>query len=191
MLAARVAASGSAPLLIVYGFDRIDGLSAVQQNDPNEGLSRRVLLDRMNRYDYIIQHAEAITLPFDSALHAVISTTQLSLGNYQVVDWIAGEEQAPFPSLTASDQSQLSTFVSNGGALLLSGAEIGFELKNTAFYATTLRAAYTTDDANTNTVTSEKRGVYDGLGGIKFYYVKHGTDEGDYTNDVNPIDTYK
>ncbi|MBP7688447.1 MAG: N-acetylmuramoyl-L-alanine amidase, partial [Thermoflexales bacterium] len=187
VLAARVAASGSAPLLIVYGFDRIDGLSAVQQNDPNEGLSRRVLLDRMNRYDYIIQHAEAITLPFDSALHAVISTTQLSLGNYQVIDWIAGEEQAPFPSLTASDQSQLSAFVSNGGALLLSGAEIGFELKNTAFYATTLRATYTADDANTHTVTSVTGGVFDGLGAISFDDGTHGTYEVDFADVFNPI----
>ncbi|MBI5563719.1 MAG: hypothetical protein HY870_02415, partial [Chloroflexi bacterium] len=187
VLAARVAAGGGTPLLIVYGFDRIDGLSAIQQNDPNEGLSRRVFLDRMNRYDYIIQHADAITLPFDSALHSVISTTQLNLGDYQVVDWIAGEEQAPFPSLTAGDQAQLSAFVSNGGALLISGAEIGFELQNTAFYASALRAAYTADDANTYTVSGVAGSVFDGLGAINFDDGTHGTYHVDYADVFNPI----
>ena len=81
-------------------------------------------------------------MPFDSAQHAAISTTLVNLGNYTLVDWIAGQEQAPFPSLTVSDQTQLSSFVNNGGALLISGSELGFELHGTGFYANTLRASY-------------------------------------------------
>lgn len=187
VLAARVAAGGSAPILIVYGFDRLDGLSAVQQNDPNEGVSRRVFLDRMNRYDYMIQHAEVITRPFDSAVHAAVSDGAINLNNYWLVDWIAGEEQAPFPSLTAADQTLLDTFVNNGGALLISGAELGFELKNTAFYANTLRAAYSADDANTYTVNSVAGGAFDGLGAISFDDGTHGTYNVDYADVFNPI----
>lgn len=187
VLAARVAASGSASILIVYGFERIDGLGDIQQNDPNEGLSRRVFLDRMNRYDYIIQHADAITRPFDSVLHATVSAGAINLGAYRLVDWIAGEEQAPFPSLTASDQTQLSTFINNGGALLISGSELGFELKNTAFYANTLHATYTADDANTYTVNSVAGSVFEGLGAINFDDSTHGTYNVDFADVFNPI----
>ncbi len=95
VLAARAALYGQAHLLIVYGFDRIDRSGDTQQNDPPEGYSRRVFVDRINRFDAIIQHAEVITLPFDSVQQAAVSQGAIGLGRYTIVDWIAGENQAP------------------------------------------------------------------------------------------------
>lgn len=187
VLAARVAGNGLAPVLIVYGFERIDRLGDIQQNDPPEGLSRRLFVSRINRYDYIIQHAETISLPFDSALHGAVSDHAINLGNYAIVDWIAGEEQAPFPALTAADQSQLTAFLDAGGALFVSGAEIGYELKNTPFYANVLRAQYVQDDAGTYTAQPLAGGLFDGLGVISFDNGAHGTYDADWPDVFNPV----
>ena len=127
VLAARAALYGQAHLLIVYGFDRIDRSGDTQQNDPPEGYSRRVFVDRINRFDAIIQHAEVITLPFDSVQQAAVSQGAIGLGRYTIVDWIAGENQAPsFPALTTNDQTALTNFLNKGGALFISGAELGY-----------------------------------------------------------------
>jgi hypothetical protein len=168
VLAARVASLGSAPVLVVYGFDRIDRYGDTQQNDPPEGNSRRVLIDRINRFDSIIQHAEVITLPFDSVQQAVLSQGSIGLGSYPIVDWIAGENQVPFPSLTTNDQRALTNFLNHGGALFISGSEIGYELKNTPFYANTLRASFVGDDAQTYTANPTAGGIFNGLGAINF-----------------------
>lgn len=187
VLAARAAVDGLAPLLIVYGFERIDRLGDIQQNDPPEGLSRRMFVDRINRQDYIIQHAEAISLPFDSALHAAVGESAISLGNYAIVDWIAGEEQSPFTPLTAGDQAQLTTFLNGGGGLFISGSEIGFDLKNTAFYANTLRAAFVQDDANTYTAQPTAGGIFAGLNVVSFDDGTHGTYDADWPDVFSPI----
>lgn len=187
VLAARTALGGSAHLLVVYGFDRIDRLGDTQQNDPPEGFSRRVFIDRINRFDAIIQHAEVITLPFDSAQQAVVSQGSIGLSRYTIVDWIAGENQMPFPTLTASDQSALTSFLNNGGALFISGSEIGYELKNTPFYANTLRASYVADDAQTYAAGTTAGGVFNGLGSINFDDGSHGMYDVNYPDVFAPV----
>ena len=187
VLAARVSAFGPAHMLIVYGFDRIDRLGDTQQNDPPEGYSRRVFVDRINRFDAIIQHAEVITLPFDSAQQANVSSSSIGLGNYTIVDWIAGENQAPFPALTASDQAALTNFINGGGALFISGSEIGYELHGTTFYANTLRASYVADDAQTYTANSTAGGLFNGIGAFNFDDGSHGMYDADYADVFSPV----
>jgi len=188
VLAARTPVFGQAHLLIVYGFDRIDRYGDTQQNDPPEGLSRRVFVDRINRFDAIIQHAEVITLPFDSAQHAVVSNGSIGLGTYTIVDWIAGEDQAPsFPALTTNDQTALTNFLNSGGALFISGSEIGYELQGTPFYANTLRASYVADDAQTYTASSTAGSIFNGLGAINFDDGTHGMYNVDYADVFSPV----
>ncbi len=161
VLAARVTSNGVAPVLIVYGFDRIDRLGLIKQNDPPEGDSRRMFLDRINRYDSIVQHAMGTTHAFDSAVHAAVTDGDVGLGNYAVVDWIAGEEQSPDTVLNATDQSLLQSFLvtGSGRALLISGGEIGFDLVSNgigpSFYSDTLRASFVVDDASTYRVSAD------------------------------------
>jgi N-acetylmuramoyl-L-alanine amidase len=195
VLAARVAANGVAPVLVVYGFDRIDRLELIKQFDGAEGYNRRMFLDRINRYDYIIQHATGITYAFDSALHAAVTDGDVGLGNYPVVDWIAGEQQlsnpapTPDPVLNATDQALLQTYLANG-ALLISGAEIGFDLVGNgagpAFYSNTLRAVYVGDDANAYSVTPAAGGVFDGLGAIAFDDGTHGAYDVGFPDRIAP-----
>ncbi|MGD2178018.1 MAG: fibronectin type III domain-containing protein, partial [Anaerolineae bacterium] len=90
-----VRAGDSPGTLLVNGFDRLNGSMAVLDADPVEGDNMRMLLDRMNRYDYVIQHAEGITHAFDSASNEAVQSGSVDLTDYTVVDWILGEESAP------------------------------------------------------------------------------------------------
>ena len=168
VLAARVSGHDAAPVLIVYGYERLDAAGTIEQYDPPEGANRRVFVDRINRQDYVVQHAAVIALPFDSAQHAVVSRGSIGLTDYRLIDWIAGRERSPFPALTLSDQSRLNDYLNGGGALLISGAEIGQELRDTPFYSQTLRATFNSDDADTYTVTASAGGLFAGLPAFHF-----------------------
>ncbi len=191
VMAARVSASSPAPVLIVYGFDRIDYTELIQQTDGPDGLNRRMFLNRINRYDYIIQHADALRLPFDSAQHASVTDGSIGLGNYSIVDWIAGEEQSPDTALKSNDQIALTNFMNNGGALFISGAEIGYDLTNlgdTSFYNNTLRASFVADNGDTShayRLTVQPAGIFNGLGTIKFDNSTHGTYDVDHPDAFN------
>ncbi len=187
VLAARTPTSNTTPLLIVYGFDRIDRLGDVQQNDVPEGANRRVFVDRINRFDAIIQHATAIHLPFDSAQRAAVSSGAIGLGPYVIVDWIAGEEQAPFTALATSDQTALTDFLNQGGALFLSGAKLGYELRDTPFYHDVLHASYTVDADQIYTVTPTGDGIFQGLGPLTFDDGTHGTYDVNAPNSFAPL----
>ncbi|MGH2593939.1 MAG: N-acetylmuramoyl-L-alanine amidase, partial [Anaerolineae bacterium] len=188
-LAARVASNDIAPVLIVYGFERIDRLGLIQQNDPPEGNSRRMFLDRINRYDYIIQHATGITRAFDSAVHAAVTDGEVGLGNYAVVDWIAGEEQSPDAALNATDQPLLQLLL-DGGALLISGAEIGFDLVGNgvgpSFYSDALRASFVAGDAGTYSISPVGGGIFDSLGTFSFDDGTRGAYDADWPDQFTP-----
>ncbi len=187
VLAARTPTSSTTPLLIVYGFDRIDRLGAVQQTDVPEGSNRRVFVDRINRFDAIIQHATAIHLPFDSVQRAAVSSGAIGLGSYVIVDWIAGEEQAPFTALTTSDQTALTNFLDDGGALFISGAQLGDELRATAFYHDVLHASYVADVPETYVATPTDGGIFQGLDPLTFDDGTHGTYDVDTPNSFSPL----
>ncbi|MGH6960399.1 MAG: hypothetical protein ACREE7_07960, partial [Dongiaceae bacterium] len=190
-LAARVVSNSVAPALMVYGFDRIDRAGLIQQDDPPQGLSRRMFLDRINRYDYVIEHAPGIAYAFDSAVHAAVTDGDVGLGNYVVVDWIAGEEQSPDVALNATDQALIQSFLDTGGALLISGAEIGFDLVSNgvgpSFYGSALRAAFVADDADAYAVVPAAGGIFDGLGPFSFDDGTHGTYDVDRPDRFEPM----
>jgi hypothetical protein len=114
----------------------------------------------MNRYDYVIQHAEAIRdaahLAFDSASNEAVQTGNRHLNGYAIVDWILGEESNPDATLSGDERSLLRDYLTSGGALFISGSEIGFDLdgcgRDPNFYNQFLRADYDGDDADTYAV---------------------------------------
>jgi N-acetylmuramoyl-L-alanine amidase len=194
VLAARVSGSDVAPMLLVYGNDRIDSTQLIQQSDGPDGLNRRMFLDRVNRYDYIIQHAEVITLPFDSAQHSTVAASSIGLSNYSIVDWIAGEDQSPATALAANDQIALTNFMNDGGSLFISGSEIGYDLNNiggTAFYSDVLQAAYVADNGDVNhayVMTPLSGSLFSGLGSISFDDSTHGTYNVNWPDAFKPRD---
>ena len=161
-----------AEILLVNGFDRLNRTMTIPDDDPVEGLNMRLWLNQMNRYDYTLQHGLAISLPFDSASNEAVSQGSVSLNDYKVVDWLLGEESTADETLDPTERAQVTDFLTNGGALFLSGTEVGWHLDALGaapdFYNTVLRASYAGDDAETYTVTPHTGSIFDGLPTFRF-----------------------
>ncbi|MFC1705311.1 hypothetical protein ACFL59_00630 [Planctomycetota bacterium] len=155
VLGARVAASGAAEVLIVDGFER-----PFQHNYKN--MEARYPTDLVRSHGTAF--AAATGLAFDSADAAAVAAGRVALGTYAMLDWFTGQESTEHETLSDDEQLLLSSYLQGGGALLLSGSEIGWDLhhKGSAtdkdFYGDWLRAAYLHDDAGTFAVEPESSG---------------------------------
>jgi hypothetical protein len=172
-LAVRVA--DEAALLLVNGFDRLDRAMLLPDYYPVTAETHmRMILSQMNDYSYAVQHGEVITLPFDSASNEAVQAGGLDLDAYVMLDWIVGEESSVDETLNATEQALLADYLSAGGSLFVSGAEIAWDLDwlggagDRAFYNGSLRAAYAGDDAATYTVAPVSGSLFDGLGAFSF-----------------------
>lgn len=178
-----------AGVLLVNGFDRLNRTMALSENDPVEGTNVRLFLDRMNRYDYAIQHGQVISYPFDSASNEAVRDGLLGLSDYALVDWILGEESASDETLDATERALLADFLGNGGALFLSGTEIGWHLDflgaDPTFFNAVLRAGYVGDDAGTYQLTPVTGAIFDGVGDFQFDAT--GTYDADYPDQLSPL----
>jgi len=173
-LAAR--AGAPAPLLLVNDFRHLNRTMAVPETDPVEGYNMRLLLERMNTYNYAVQHGSVISYPFDSASSEAVRAGLVDLSDYAMVDWILGEEgRGPatgpaLETLDATERALLNGFLNGGGALFLSGTEVGSHLDQAdrVFYNTVLRAGYEGDDAGTYQVQPVSGSIFDGLEAFSF-----------------------
>jgi N-acetylmuramoyl-L-alanine amidase len=154
--------STSVPYLIVDGFDRLDASALISRTESATlGIVRRMFLERMNRYDYIIEHAQTLgacnpNIAFDGCQNEAVSSGTVVLGNYTAVDWFTGEESTADRSVDPTESALIKTYLNARGNLLISGAEIGWDIGRAAsanydadFYNNYLRATYVNDDANT------------------------------------------
>ncbi len=159
-------------ILLVNGFDRLNRTMLVPETDPVEGFNLRMFLDRMNARNYVLQHGQAIPLPFDSASNEAVRDGDIRLTDYRIVDWILGEESAPDQTLDPAERALLRAFLEGGGALFISGTEVGWHLDalgaDPAFYRDVLRARYVADDAGTYVVTPAVGSIFAGLGPFRF-----------------------
>jgi N-acetylmuramoyl-L-alanine amidase len=214
-MAARAPASGNAAILLVEGYTRNDRSNATWQNDGisisdtvTTGPSLRLYADRTNRQDYAIQHGFAISRSFDSTTRSLLGNGGVNLNGYAVVVWMAGEESSSSDTipigigpiaLTSAEQSLLATFVSRGGSLLMSGAEVGRDLvmqnKGPAFYRDTLKAFYQGSDAMKlnppdpypNRLYPVPGGIFDGMSIFYFDNGTHGTYNADRVDYFIPL----
>src|SRR5690606_29840343 len=90
VLGARV---GDARLLLVNGFDKLNRFGLVTEADPQMGENLRMWLDRMNSRAYVVHHGQAVPTGYawDSASNEAVAAGHVTLGAYDVVDWILGE----------------------------------------------------------------------------------------------------
>jgi hypothetical protein len=169
-LAARV--GDRTGILLVNGFDRLDNAMLIGEDDPVEGYNERMLLGRMNSYDYVIQHAQSIPYPFDSACNEAVQDGQVSLADYRLLDWILGRESYRDDTLNDREQALLRDYLDGGGALFISGEEIGWDhhivVSDREFYRSYLRADYYGDDAETYDVTPVAGSIFEGLDDFHF-----------------------
>lgn len=191
VVAAKTPMSGvtTVPYLIVDGFNRMDAGLMIPRNESSAlGTVKRMMLDKMNRYDYMIEHAKALAncnnIAFDGCENEAVIAGNVLLSNYNAVDWFVGEESTTDKTLDATERSLLKTYLNGGGNLLLSGSEIGWDIGRAAstnadldFYNNYLKANYVGDDA----------GTYDFTGTSTFFNAQNGSfDNG--TNNYYDVD---
>ncbi|MFQ6612889.1 MAG: glycosyl hydrolase family 18 protein, partial [Fidelibacterota bacterium] len=100
-------------VLVVNGFDRISGTN--------------------NTFDFIRQHGDAIHnagYGFDAASNEAVIAGRIRLIDYEIVDWILGEEGTATSTFTTAEQNLVQAYLQGGGKLFVSGSEIGYDLSD-------------------------------------------------------------
>jgi hypothetical protein len=183
VMAVRTSSDPQAPkVLIVNGFDKLD--IATRQAVPWSGSTLyRQRLAKMNTFDYITEHANAVaawgrSIAFDSCEDEAIELNYVDLANYAAVIWIGGiqaEVSTTDPttdiSITPVQQTKITNYLNAGGKLFISGAEIAWDLDrggSTTFVDTVLRANYVADSSGVNTVLPATGNIFAGLGSFAF-----------------------
>ena len=184
VLSAGTSHTGTAECLLVQAFDRLE---------------RNVKLPD-NRRDYLRLHADAIarhgeySLGFDAATNEAVALLRVPLNGYRVVDWAAGEESTADETFSSLEQNLITAYLAQGGRLLATGAEIGWDLEargsaaDKAFYNQQLGARYVADDAGTYSFSALPGGIFAGLGGGLFDDGSGGTYDVDYPDVIAPND---
>ncbi|MCD4738924.1 MAG: hypothetical protein K8R89_06660, partial [Anaerolineae bacterium] len=173
VLGARV--GNYAPLLIVNGFDKLSRFDLVQEIDPTEGYNLRLWMEQINRRDYVVQHGAATPAHYawDSASNEAVAAGEVALGDYALVNWLLGEESLEEDgTLNTVERAAVAEFVSAGGALLISGSELAWDLvaqgRDPGFMSSTLHAGYVADNDGTYMVTPAAGGIFAGLAAFFF-----------------------
>lgn len=176
VVGARVATGPAARVLVVGGFDRLDGAMLVREDLSAYALGTvdRGLLDRINDGSYAARHGAAIAaagVSFDGADHTAVAAGDVDLGRYDLVDWFVGEESTADVPFDGAERAAIAAFVAGGGGLFVSGSEIGWALEDRGlapgFVADVLRAAFVADDAGTYGVVAAGE-PFDGLAALAF-----------------------
>ncbi len=175
VLAARTPRSGSnnIPWLIVDGFDRLDRSGAVMQYESAAlGEVRRLFLERMNSFDYAVEHAKGLAScdqSFDGALNEAVISGTVALADYIGVDWFLGEESTGDMTFDSDEKLLVVNYLEQGGNLIVSGAEIGWELEITnpdaSFYNNYLKANYVGDSGGSYNFQGVSNDIFDGIAG--------------------------
>lgn len=166
----------TAQALFVQGFDRLD----------------RFVKGPDNTRDYLRLFGDALrrdanwSLGFDAASNEAVRLGRVLLPGYDAVLWSLGEESTADETFDATEQSLVTGYLNGGGSLLVSGAEVGWDLdaqgsaSDRSFYRNVLGATYVADDAG---VYSLQAGVPGSIGqGVPATSFDNGTNG---TYDVN------
>jgi len=159
--------------LIVDGFDRLDQTATIPQVEGWPLYTfQRMFLDRMNSFDYAVEHGQSLSAcsrAFDGAVNEAVEAGDVALTSYRAVDWFTGEDSVADASLSNVERTLLAAYLDGGGKLLISGAEIGYDLveygRDPAFFQNYLRAEYLGDDADTYFFSGVPGGIFAGLSG--------------------------
>ncbi len=103
--------SGSSPqVLIINGFDRASS---------------------GNTFNFIRHHGKAFKqngYSFTSATNDAVLQGLVSLQNFNIVDYILGDESTVDETFSTAEQESVKVFLRNGGKLFVSGAEVAWDL---------------------------------------------------------------
>ena len=166
---AALSSDGStADVLVVDGFRRNERTQSPTRYFANN-LSGNVTLVRprmINSFDYVKEHGSAIAAAGRSFDFMDASrVTASDLARYPKVVWCLGEESTADETFSYGEQQLLAAFLDNGGALFVSGSEIGWDLSakgsaaDKAFMTNYLHCTYVADDGG-SAIVSGKSGTF-------------------------------
>ena len=149
----------TADLLLVQAFDRLDRWTKLPDNTS----------DYLPRHLLALRAARAFSLAVDSSTNEAVQVGAVPLPSYPCVAWACGEESTEHETFSNIEQSLVRNYVNGGGNLLVSGAEIGWDLEargnasDLAFHRQVLGAVYVADDAGTHGFRSRAGSIFTGL----------------------------
>ncbi len=163
-------------LLIVDGYDRIGSWGAAAHH-------------------FSTIHGQALpdSIDFDSCDNDQVLSGTVNLNDYPYVAWILADESTSDETFSAAEQDIVEAYFKQGGCLLITGSEIGWDLGRSSrptadqqFYNQFLRAYYVGDDAANTTINGVSGSIFDGIsftyGTSSALYLE---DYPDYINAVN------
>ena len=178
VLGARRSWDGTAPLLLVDAYDRLQASQLMWESIGGAlGDVRRMILPRMNNFDTTRRHAlsiDALGWPFESVTDELVPG--LDLTGWDGLIWAAGEESTADESFSDDQQAAIRAFVEGGGVLWSSGSEVLWDLDHLgstgdqAFAEEVLGVLMAADDAGTTAV--------DGVGLLAGLELDFGIDDG-------------
>ncbi len=126
-------------VLIVNGYDRVTG---------------------ENSFDFCIEHGTTLNqlgYDFDTASNEAVISGLVRLSDYEIVDWMVGEESTSSETFNQKEQDRIAAYINAGGKIIISGSEIGWDLVEKAtsagdslFFKEALGAKYVSDNAGTS-----------------------------------------
>lgn len=198
-LAIRIRRTADEPrLLLVSAFDRLDRYLLVEEyEDDLGGAVDRMFLDRMNRFSYLVEHAEALRssgLGFDSCSNDAIIDGRVrpASSTWPALIWELGEESTVDETFDGAEQAAVTSYLAGGGMLLVSGAEIAWDLDfhgsvgDQLFYRQELGSRYVADDADTYEVMGVAGSLFDGVGPFFFDDGTQGSYQAQYADVIDP-----
>lgn len=136
---------GEGQALLVQGFDRLG--RAVKGPDNTR--------DYLARFGAALRRDARSSLGFDAASNEAVKLGRVGLNGYSAVVWSLGEESSRDETFDGLEQLLVSLYLNTGGGLLVTGAEVGWDLdwlgssSDRTFFRQTLGATYVADDAQT------------------------------------------
>ncbi|OQC26763.1 MAG: Xanthan lyase precursor [Verrucomicrobia bacterium ADurb.Bin063] len=182
----RTPATAGAPrVLVVNAFDRFDRTTNPRMNvgarnyrpPGNSGSIERVWPRRINAFDYVVPHGQAISaygMAFDSCQNEAISASQVLLSDYPIVVWACGNETENSETFSSVEQSRVATFLAGNGSLFVSGADVAFDLDrpsgptaaDRAFLRQQLHATFSSDNSASYTANAAPGGIFAGRASV-------------------------
>jgi len=138
----RSSNSTGSSVLIVDGFDRYTG-SASHKNAT---------------HPFVTSYFKALRdkgfLQISSAANEKVEDGTINLNNYDIVVWFVGDESSADVVFSTNEKNAIKTFLDNGGKMIVSGSEIGYNVGrpaaatyDQAFMNNYLKSTYATDGA--------------------------------------------
>jgi hypothetical protein len=107
-------------------------------------------------HGFVVDYAETLgDMGFDTVANEAVIDDEVSLSDYDAVVWILGEESDADRTFDDLEQMVVRAYVDEGGHLMASGSELGYDLvelgtpADADFFSEVLGASYDGDDAGT------------------------------------------